>query len=315
MLTDLPLCKLLGIKYPIIQGGMTSLGTSELVSAVSNAGGLGIIGSGNESSDWLREQIRTTRKWTDKPFGVNLLLISPFLQENIKVVIEEKVKVVTLGGGIPGIHVPALKNAGIIIMPVISSVALARRLERLQIDALIVEGMESGGHVGDTTTMALLPQIIDTVKVPVVAAGGIADGKGLVAALAFGAQGIQMGTRFICSNECIAHQNFKEQIVKAQDRATVVTGEAIGHSVRCLENKFTRQFKALEKASTPVEKMEEFGTGRLYSGVIQGNIEEGSLMAGQISGYIKDIKPVKEIIDTIISEAETIIEKLSKLKQ
>jgi enoyl-[acyl-carrier protein] reductase II len=314
MLTDLPLCKLMGIKYPIIQGGMASLGTAELVSAVSNAGGLGIIGSGSAPSKWLREQIRTTKSWTDKPFGVNLLLISPFLQENIKVVIEEKVPVVTLGGGIPGIHVPALKNAGIIVIPVISSVALARRLERLQIDALVVEGMESGGHVGDTTTMALLPQIVDTVKVPVIAAGGIADGRGLVAALAFGAQGIQMGTRFICSNECIAHINFKEMIVKAQDRATVVTGESIGHAVRCLENKFTRKFKELEKAGLPTENIEEFGTGRLYSGVIQGNIEEGSLMAGQIAGLIKDIRPVKEIIDSVISEAENIIEKLAKLK-
>lgn len=315
MLTELPLCKLLGIKYPIILGGMASLGTAELVSAVSNAGGLGVIGSGSASSDWLREQIQTTKKWTDKPFGVNLLLLSPFLQENLKIVIEEKVKVVTLGGGIPGIHVPALKEAGIIVMPVISSVALARRLERLHVDALVVEGMESGGHVGDTTTMALLPQVIDVVSVPVVAAGGIADGKGLVAALAYGAQGIQMGTRFICSDECIAHQNFKEQIVKAQDRATIVTGEAMGHPVRCLENKFTREFKAMEKSGIPAEKMEEFGMGRLYSGVIQGNIEEGSLMAGQISGYIKDIKPVKEIIENIMSEAETIIEKLAKFKQ
>jgi enoyl-[acyl-carrier protein] reductase II len=315
MLTDLPLCKLLGIKYPIILGGMASLGTAELVSAVSNAGGLGVIGSGSASSDWLREQIQTTKKWTDKPFGVNLLLLSPFLQENIKIVIEEKVKVVTLGGGIPGIHVPVLKEAGIIVMPVISSVALARRLERLHVDALVVEGMESGGHVGDTTTIALLPQVIDVVSIPVVAAGGIADGKGLVAALAYGAQGIQMGTRFICSDECIAHQNFKEQIVKAQDRATVVTGEAMGHPVRCLENKFTREFKAMEKSGISVEKMEEFGMGRLFSGVIQGNIEEGSLMAGQISGYIKDIKPVKEIIENIMSEAETIIEKLAKFKQ
>ena len=315
MLTDLPLCKLLGIKYPIILGGMASLGTAEQVTAVSNAGGLGVIGSGSAPSDWLREQIQTTKKWTDKPFGVNLLLLSPFLQENLKIVIEEKVKVVTLGGGIPGVHVPALKEAGIIVMPVISSVALARRLERLHVDALVVEGMESGGHVGDTTTMALLPQVIDVVSVPVVAAGGIADGKGLVAALAYGAQGIQMGTRFICSDECIAHQNFKEQIVKAQDRATIVTGEAMGHPVRCLENKFTREFKAMEKSGIPAEKMEEFGMGRLYSGVIQGNIEEGSLMAGQISGYIKDIKPVKEIIENIISEAETIIEKLAKFKQ
>jgi enoyl-[acyl-carrier protein] reductase II len=313
MLTDIPLCKLLGIKYPIILGGMASVGTAELASAVSNAGGLGVIGSGSASSNWLREQIQKTKEWTDKPFGVNLLLLSPFLQENLKIVIEEKVNVVTLGGGIPGVHVPALKEAGIIVMPVISSVALARRLERLHVDALVVEGMESGGHVGDTTTMALLPQVIDVVSVPVVAAGGIADGKGLVAALAYGAQGIQMGTRFICSDECIAHQNFKEQIVKAQDRATIVTGEAMGHPVRCLENKFTREFKAMEKSGIPAEKMEEFGMGRLYSGVIQGNIEEGSLMAGQISGYIKDIKPVKDIIENIMSEAETIIENLQNL--
>jgi enoyl-[acyl-carrier protein] reductase II len=292
---------------------MASVGTAELASAVSNAGGLGVIGSGSASSNWLREQIQKTKEWTDKPFGVNLLLLSPFLQENLKIVIEEKVNVVTLGGGIPGVHVPALKEAGIIVMPVISSVALARRLERLHVDALVVEGMESGGHVGDTTTMALLPQVIDVVSVPVVAAGGIADGKGLVAALAYGAQGIQMGTRFICSDECIAHQNFKEQIVKAQDRATIVTGEAMGHPVRCLENKFTREFKAMEKSGIPAEKMEEFGMGRLYSGVIQGNIEEGSLMAGQISGYIKDIKPVKDIIENIMSEAETIIENLQNL--
>ena len=200
-------------------------------------------------------------------------------------------------------------------MPVVSSVALSRRLERLNIDAIIVEGQESGGHVGDVTTMALLPQVISCVNVPVIAAGGIADGKGLIAALALGAKGIQMGTRFICSDECIAHANFKEQIIKSHERATVVTGQTLGHPVRCLENKFTRQFASLEKEGTDITVLEELGRGRLFSGVIQGNIEEGSLMAGQISGLIKDIKPVKSIIQDIMLEAEQIIETLNKYKK
>jgi enoyl-[acyl-carrier protein] reductase II len=312
MLSDFTICKLLDIKYPIFQGGMAWLGTAELVSAVSNAGGLGIIGSGNAPSDWLEDQIRLTREMTDRPFGVNLMLLSPFLEENIKIVLAEKIEIVTLGGGNPGTIIPAFKEAGIKVMPVLSSVALARRLERLGIDAIIVEGMESGGHVGDTTTISLLPQIVSSVNVPVIAAGGIANGHGLVAALALGAQGIQMGTRFICSNECIAHPKFKEFIIQAQDRATVVTGTSTGHPVRCLENKFTRQFTSLEKTGTPKSELEEFGTGKLHLGVILGNIEEGSLMAGQISGLIKEIKPVSEIMREIMSEAEQRIKTLGK---
>lgn len=314
MLSNFALCKLLGIKYPIIQGGMAWLGTAELVSAVSNAGGLGVIGSGDAPSSWLRDQIRLTRERTDKPFAVNILLMSPFLKENLKVVLDEKVDIVTFGGGNPGAHVPALKEAGVKVMPVISSVALARRLERLGIDAVIAEGMESGGHIGETATMALLPQVVNSVKVPVIAAGGIANGQGLVAALALGAQGVQMGTRFICSDECIAHPKFKEQILAAQDRATVVTGESTGHPVRCLENKLTHQFMALEKAGASKAELEEFGSGRLFSGVIQGNIEDGSLMAGQIAGLIKEIKPVKVIIEDIMAEAEKTIGTLGKLK-
>ncbi len=291
---------------------MAWLGTAELVSAVSNAGGLGIIGSGNAPSDWLTEQIRLTREMTNRPFGVNLMLLSPFLEENIKIVLAEKIEIVTLGGGNPGTIIPTLKQAGIKVMPVLSSVALARRLERLGIDAIIVEGMESGGHVGDTTTISLLPQVVRSVNVPVIAAGGIADGHGLVAAFALGAEGIQMGTRFICSEECIAHPKFKEFIIQAQDRATVVTGTSTGHPVRCLENKFTRQFTSLEKTGTPTSELEEFGTGKLHLGVILGNIEEGSLMAGQISGLIKDIKPVSEIVQEIMSEAEQTIKTLGK---
>ena len=314
MLSNFEICKLLNIEYPIFQGGMARLGTTELVSAVSIAGGLGIIGSSDAPPDWLTDQIRQTKAKTDKPFGVNILLLTPYLEENLKVLVDEDVKIVTFGAGNPGKYIPALKEAGIKIMPVVSSVALARRLERLDIDAIIVEGMESGGHVGDTTTMALLPQIVSSVSVPVIAAGGIADGRGLVAALALGAKGIQMGTRFICSDECIAHPKFKESIIKAHDRATVVTGETTGHPVRCLENKLTRQFMTLEKEGVPISVLEELGRGKLFSGVIQGNIEEGSLMAGQIAGLIKDIKPVKSIINDIMLEAEQIIRTLNKYK-
>ncbi|MDY6893086.1 MAG: enoyl-[acyl-carrier-protein] reductase FabK [Chloroflexota bacterium] len=308
------LCNLLGIEYPVIQGGMAWLGTAELVSAVSNAGGLGVIGSGDAPPDWLRDQIKSTRERTDRPFAINILLMSPFLKENLKTILDEKVGIVTFGGGNPGIHIPPLKEAGIKVMPVVSSVALARRLERLGIDAIIAEGMESGGHVGETATMALVPQVVNSVKVPVIAAGGIADGHGLAAALALGAQGVQMGTRFICSEECIAHPKFKEQILQAQDRATVVTGESTGHPVRCLENKLTSQFMALEKAGASKEELEELGRGRLSSGAIEGNVEEGSLMAGQIAGLIKEIKPVKAIIEDIMSETEEAIGALSRLK-
>ena len=313
MLSNLVLCRLLGIKYPIIQGGMAWLGTSELVSAVSNAGGLGIIGSGDAPPEWLKDQVRSTKGRTDKPFAVNILLTSPFLEENLKVILDEKVGIVTFGGGNPGIHIPALKEAGIKVIPVVSSVALARRLERLGVDAIIAEGMESGGHVGDTATMALVPQVVNSVKVPVIAAGGIADGRGLVAALALGAQGVQMGTRFVCSEECVGHPRFKEQILQAQDRATVVTGESTGHPVRCLANKLTRQFMAREKAGASSTELEELGRRRLSLGVIEGNIEEGSLMAGQIAGLIKEIRPVKAIIEDTVAEAERTITALGKL--
>lgn len=314
MLSNFALCRLLDIKYPIIQGGMAWLGTTELVSAVSNAGGLGVIGSGDAPPDWVRNQIRATRERTDKPFGVNIMLMSPFVRDNLKVILDEGVRIVTFGGGNPGAYIPALKEAGVKVMPVVSSVALARRLERLGIDAVIAEGMESGGHVGDTATMALVPQVVQNVKVPVIAAGGIADGHGLVAALALGAQGVQMGTRFICSTECIAHPRFKEHILQAQDRATVVTGESTGHPVRCLENRLTREFKAREKAGASKEELEEFGSGRLSLGIIKGNIEEGSLMAGQIAGLIKEVKPVKAIIEDIMAEAEKVIETLRKFE-
>ena len=308
------LCDLLDIKYPIIQGGMAWLGTYELVSAVSNAGALGIIGSGDAPTDWLKKQIQMTKRKTDKLFGVNILMTSPFVKENLDMILTEKVSVITFGAGNPGTYVKKLKDAGIKIIPVVSSVALAKRLERLGVDAIIAEGMESGGHVGDTTTMVLVPQVVDAVKIPVIAAGGFADGRGLLAALALGASGIQMGTRFICSEESIAHQKFKEQIVAAQDRATTITGKSTGHPIRCLINKLTRRYEELEKRGLAVHDLEEFARGRLSLGVIQGNIEEGSLMAGQVAGLIKDIKPVNVIIEETMAQADSMIKALGKYK-
>lgn len=314
MLSSFAVCELLGIDYPIVQGGMAWLGTAELVSAVSNAGGLGVIGSGDAPTEWLQAQIRQTRERTDKPFAVNIMMMSPFLMANLKLVLAENVGIVTFGGGNPGVHLPALKEAGVKVIPVVSSVALARRLERVGADAIIAEGMESGGHIGETTTIALIPQVVDSVKVPVIAAGAIADGRGLVAALALGAQGVQMGTRFICSEECIAHPKFKEQIIQAHDRATTVTGESTGHPVRCLQNKLTHQFTVMEKAGASKAELEELGKGRLSLGVIQGNLEEGSLMAGQIAGLIKEVKPVKAIIQDIMTEAQQIVDALGNLQ-
>lgn len=308
-----PLCDLLGIKYPIIQGGMAWLGTAELVSAVSNAGGLGIIGAGNHPPEWVRQQIHLTRQLTDKPFGVNTVLLSPHAEGVIQVLLEEKPRVVAFGAGNPGVHIPAFKKYGAVVMPVLSSVALAKRLERSGADALVAEGMESGGHIGETTTMVLVPQVIDAVKIPVIAAGGIVDGRGMAAALAMGAQGIQMGTRFIASEECIAHPRVKQRIVEVKDRCTMATGYSLKHPVRALENKMTRQFEAMEKAGASREELEKFGTGKTYLGLIQGDIENGSLLAGQIAGAIKDIKPVRQIIDEIMAQAEAEIKRLAAI--
>ncbi|MDP2744265.1 MAG: nitronate monooxygenase [Dehalococcoidia bacterium] len=304
------ICDLFEIEYPVFQGGMAHLGTAELVSAVSNAGGLGFIGSGSNPPEWLRDQIRKTRERTQKPFGVNVIMISPHLKASLEVIQEEKVKIVAFGGGNPGVYIPPLKEAGVKVVPVISSVALAKRLERLGADAIVAEGMESGGHVGETTTMALVPQVVDSVSIPVVAAGGFGDGRGLAAALCLGAKGIQMGTRFICTPECIAHQKFKEAIVKARDRATVVTGTTTGHPARCLENHLTREYQALERSGAPKEALDKFATGRMYTGVIQGDVENGSLMCGQIAGLIKDIRPAKNIVEEEVVQAEAILKQI-----
>jgi enoyl-[acyl-carrier protein] reductase II len=240
-------------------------------------------------------------------------MISPHLKANLEVIMSEKVEIVAFGGGNPGVYFPPLKEAGIKIVPVLSSVALARRLERLGADAIVAEGTESGGHVGETTTMALVPQIVDCVSIPVVAAGGFGDGRGLAAALVLGAQGLQMGTRFICSIECIAHPNFKEAILKAKDRATVVTGVSTGHPARCLENRLTREYLVLEKNGATKEELDKYATGRLYLGVVGGDLQNGSLMCGQIAGLIKDIRPVKSIIEEEVSQAEDILSRLVPL--
>lgn len=304
------ICDLFGIKYPIIQGGMAHVATAELVSAVSNAGGLGIIGAGASEPDWVREQIRLTRQQTDKPFGVNILLISPFAEQVIDVVLEEKVAMVTTGAGNPGPYIPRFKEAGIKVMPVVASVALARRLERAGVDAFVAEGMESGGEIGQITTMALIPQVVDRVQLPVVAAGGIADGRGLAAALVLGAQGVQMGTRFVCSQECIAHPAYKQAIVDASDRSTIISGQSTGYPMRSLENKLTREFLEKEKSGISIEELMEFGVGKVRLGLIEGDLENGTLLAGQIAGMIKEVKPVKVIIEEMVAEAEAIITQL-----
>jgi enoyl-[acyl-carrier protein] reductase II len=301
------LCDLLGIEHPIVQGGMAWTATAELVAAVSEAGGLGILGGGNAPPDYVRAQVRETRARTGKPFGVNIAIFSPYVDDIVQVCIDEQVPVVATGAGSPGPWMAQLKEGGIKIMPVVASVALAKRLERMGADLLVAEGTESGGHIGDVATLPLIPQIVDAVSVPVVAAGGIADGRGLAAALALGAAGVQMGTRFICAEECIAHPNYKQKIVKAGDRATITTGHSLGHPVRAIKNPMTRQFAAMEKQGISEEELIELGTGKLRLAVEEGDMAWGSIMAGQISGLICDVLSAAEIIRRMVTEAEAIL--------
>ncbi len=307
--------KILNIKYPIVQGGMAWAATHELAQAVSNAGGLGIIAAGNAPKEIVKDEIRKTRAKTNKPFGVNIMLMSPFAEDIIDLVCEEEVPVVTTGAGNPGKYINKLKSKGIKVIPVVPTVALARRLERQGVDALIVEGTEAGGHIGELTTMALVPQVVDAVDIPVIAAGGIADGRGFLAALSLGAEGVQMGTRFVCSKECIAHDNYKNRMIEAKDRDAIVTGRSTGYPVRVLKNKFTREYLDLEKKGTSFEELEKLGAGRLRLAVMDGNVEQGSVMSGQIVGLIKDVKSCSEIIDNIIQEAKLEMDRLNSLKR
>lgn len=304
------ICKMLGIKYPIFQGGMAWVGTAELASAVSNAGGLGLIGAGHMPPDILKKEIQKCKGWTDKPFGVNIMLMSPFVKEVMQLMLDEKVPVVTTGAGNPGEYLPALKEIGTKVIPVVASVALAKRLVKGGVDAVIAEGLESGGHIGEIATMPLVPQVVDAVDVPVIAAGGFCDSRGMAAAFALGAHGIQMGSRFVVSKECIAHPNYKEIVLKAKDRSTVVTGRTLGHPVRVIANKLTKQFFEMEAAGASNEELEQLGTGKLHLATHKGDVENGSVMIGQISGMLDDIKSVQEIIDDIVNGLPKAVENL-----
>ena len=295
---------MLGIEYPIIQGGMAWVATAELAAAVSNGGGLGLIAAGGAPAEVVREQIKKARELTDKPFGVNVMPMNPNSDEIMQVIMEEKPAVVATGAGNPGKYIEGLKAAGIKIMPVIASVAMAKRMEKAGADAVIAEGTEAGGHIGELTTMVLTPQVVDAVSIPVVSAGGYADSRGTKAAFALGADGIQVGTRFICSEECLAHENYKNAVLKAKDRDAVVTGRATGAPVRALKNKLTREYARLEKEGASFEEIEALGVGGLRRAFQEGDVEMGSLMAGQSAAMVNKIEPCADIIKDFFDGVE-----------
>lgn len=299
--------KEIGVKYPIIQGGMAWIADHSLAAAVSNAGGLGIIAAANAPVSYVRDEIRKTKELTDKPFGVNIMLLSDNAEEVAHLVCEEGVKVVTTGAGNPGKYMDMWKANGIKVIPVIPSVALAKRMERCGADAVIAEGCESGGHVGELTTMALLPQVVDAVSIPVIGAGGIGDGRGIAAALMLGAVGVQVGTRFLVTKECTVHPSYKERVLKASDIDTVVTGRPTGHPVRILRNQLSRELLKLEKIAAPLEQYEELGKGALPRAAKEGDIDRGSVMAGQIAGMITKEQTCAEMIEEMFKEAKEII--------
>ncbi|MBS6600926.1 MAG: enoyl-[acyl-carrier-protein] reductase FabK [Clostridium sp.] len=306
---DNRICKLLGIEYPIIQGGMAWIADASLAAAVSEAGGLGII-TGTAPIEWIRDEIRKAKKLTNKPFGVNIMLMSLHADEVAKLVCDENVQVVTTGAGSPGKYMEMWKEHGVKVIPVVASVALARRMEKLGADAIVAEGTESGGHVGQLTTMALVPQVADAVEIPVLAAGGIGDGRGIVAGFALGAEGVQIGTRFLVAKECTVHQNYKNKVLKAKDIDTEVTGRSTGHPVRVLRNKLAREFNKLEKEGAPVEDIEKLGEGALRKAAKDGDVDYGSVMAGQIAGLVNKEQTCKEIIDELVKEADSLFKKL-----
>jgi enoyl-[acyl-carrier protein] reductase II len=305
------LTTLLGIEHPIIQGGMAWTATWELVAAVSDAGGIGVIGAGHMPTDLLREQIRNAKAATDRPFGVNLMLLTPHIDDIVAMVLEERPAIVTTGAGNPGKYMAALKEAGIKVFPIAPSIALAKRMESMGADAIIGEGMEAGGHIGELTTMVLIPQLVDALEIPVIAAGGIADGRGVAAALALGAEGVQVGTRFMCATECTIHDSVKERVIKAKDRDTVVTGMSTGHPVRVLKNRLSKQIQELDRANKP-EEIEALGAGKLALCMREGDIEMGSLMAGQCAAMVGDIRPAAEIVRDLVSGAEAVIASLPR---
>lgn len=303
--------ELLGTEFPIIQGGMANIATGEFAAACSNAGALGMIATGGWDGDRLRREIRRAKELTDKPFGVNLMLMSPYADDIARVILEEGVRVVTTGAGNPGKYIPTWKEAGIKVIPVVAAAVLARRLERYGVDAFIAEGTESGGHVGEMTTMALVPQVIDTVNVPVIAAGGIADGRQLAAAYALGAIGAQVGTCLLASVECPIHENYKRAILKAKDSDTVVTGRSIGGPVRVLKNKMARTYLELEKRHATLEELEHVTLGGLRRAVLEGDVENGSVMTGQVAGMLHEIKPVRQIFEELVAGGDARIKELA----
>ncbi len=306
---DNRVCKILGTEYPLIQGGMAWVANAELASAVSNAGGLGVIAAANTPPELLEQEILKARKLIEpgRPFGLNIMLMSPTANDALEVAVKHKVPVVTTGAGSPGKVLERLKPLGTIVIPVVASVTQARRVEKQGADAVVAEGMEAGGHIGELTTMVLTPQIANAIKIPVITAGGVVTGRGIVAAFALGAEGVQVGTRFICCNECTVHENYKKAVIDARDRSTAVTGQSLGHPVRCLRNKLTAEFERLEAERAPASEIEALGTGKLRAAVIDGDTDWGSLMAGQSAAMVNDIKPAREIITGMFAEAEDIL--------
>lgn len=302
--------ELFKIEYPIIQGGMANIATGEFAAAVSNAGGLGLIGAGGMTAEILRENIRKCKALTDKPFGVNIMLMNPEADKMAEVVVEEGVKIVTTGAGFPSKYIPSWKEAGIFIMPVVSSTIVAKKMEKEGADAVIAEGGESGGHVGEMTTMALVPQVVDAVSIPVIAAGGIADGRQLAAAFALGACGVQVGTVLLASNECPIHENYKAAVLKAKDNDTIVTGRIAGTPVRILKNSMAREYVKMEKQGADKMELEKFTLGSLRRAVFDGDTQTGSLMAGQVCGQLSEIKSIKEIFDEMMDTYKKTVEGL-----
>lgn len=299
--------ELLGIEYPVIQGGMAWVAEHHLAAAVSEAGGLGLIGAANAPAEMVREEIRKTRELTEKPFGVNIMLMSPHAEEIAKVVVEEGVKVVTTGAGNPGKYMKMWKDAGIIVIPVVASVALAKLMERDGADAVVAEGTEAGGHIGEATTMTLVPQVADAVSIPVIAAGGIGDGRGIAAAFMLGAEAVQMGTRFVVAKESKVHENYKQRVLKAKDIDSEVTGRSHGHPVRCLRNQMTREYTKLEAEGKSFEELEYLTVGALRKAVVEGDIRNGTVMAGQIAGLVKEEQTCREMIEEMMEQAANLL--------
>ncbi|WP_298778021.1 nitronate monooxygenase [uncultured Fretibacterium sp.] len=307
MIRNNRVCELLGTEYPLIQGGMAWVANASLAAAVSNAGGVGLIAAGASPAEVLEQEILKAKSLTDKPFGLNIMLMSPTAPDALELAAKHRLRIVATGAGSPGKVLERLKPLGTIVIPVIASVAQAKRAEKQGADAIVAEGTEAGGHIGELTTMVLTPQIASAVNIPVIAAGGIADGRGVAAAFALGAEGVQLGTRFICCSECTVHPNYKQAVIDARDRSTAVTGQSLGHPVRCLRNKLTAEFERLEAEGAPAEEIEKLGMGKLRAAVVDGDTEWGSLMSGQSAAMVNDILPAREIVRGLFDEARRVL--------